>query len=87
MQVLLLQVNFLFFSLVTPMCKKMKQVSENGLECDESGTFKPLQCEIHDKETKECWCVNDRGDETEGTRAVVKDGSNPDCCMYFRSKF
>lgn len=47
--------------------------SKHPLECDEDGGFMPRQCHHM---TGECWCVNDLGEEIEGTRCSEK---KPDC--------
>lgn len=36
-------------------------------ECEANGSFSPMQCH---HVTSECWCVDDRGKEITGTRAL-----------------
>lgn len=44
-------------------------------ECEDDGTFKPKQCHAL---VSQCWCVDDRGKEVEGTRISVKLGEEED---------
>ncbi len=46
-------------------------------QCDDEGGFRPLQC--HGIKN-ECWCVDDRGQEIDGSRKSYKtDDDKPDC--------
>jgi hypothetical protein len=46
-------------------------------ECDKNGAFKPLQCNAVQSE---CWCVDDRGIEIDGTRtSVFVEEHKPSC--------
>ena len=46
------------------------KMEQRPLDCDDRGNFKPRQC-CH--MTGECWCVNDIGNEIEGTRKMDKN--------------
>ena len=41
-------------------------------QCDEQGNYMPVQC---DWRTAECWCVDDAGDETAGSRVSLSNVS------------
>merc|ERR550534_27573 len=42
--------------------------------CTKEGAYKPIQCYVHEKYGKWCWCVDDKGQEIIGSK--VDDGSN-----------
>ena len=42
-------------------------------QCDDKGNFMPRQCHLS---AGECWCVNDIGEEIDGTR---RSGKKPEC--------
>ena len=45
--------------------------------CQEDGSYAPVQCFEHAGFGKQCWCVNDKGEEIGDTRTT--DGSTPTC--------
>lgn len=45
------------------------EMKGHPLECDDKGSFRPRQCHPM---TGECWCVNDLGEELEGSRSADK---------------
>ena len=45
--------------------------------CQEDGSYAPAQCFEHAGFGKQCWCVNDKGEEIGDTRTT--DGSAPNC--------
>lgn len=45
--------------------------------CQEDGSYAPVQCFEHEGFGKQCWCVNDKGEEMGDTRTT--DGSTPTC--------
>jgi len=50
-----------------------EKMDQQPLECDDRGNFKPRQC---CPMSGDCWCVNDLGDEIEGTR---RNGKKIEC--------
>lgn len=61
---------------------RARRATKTSLDCDETGTFKPLQCA---DDFSECWCVDDRGIEIPNSRKVTKEGERPEC-HYNRTK-
>lgn len=55
-------------------------------ECDKDGSFKPKQC---DAKARQCWCINDWGQEVKGTRMSstwTAEGENTDLfCILNRT--
>ena len=45
--------------------------------CQEDGSYAPVQCFEHAGFGKQCWCVNDKGEEIGDTRTT--DGRTPTC--------
>ena len=78
---------FCFFLLhkALPPCLKERQQSLSPLtrddtfipECNPDGSYRSRQCFTHMYYGKQCWCVDQSGQEILGTRKI--DGSHPDC--------
>ena len=45
--------------------------------CQDDGSYAPVQCFEHKGFGKQCWCVDDEGEEIGDTRTT--DGSTPTC--------
>jgi hypothetical protein len=72
-----------------PLCYVMREkrglpsgrsMSARGVstpECEASGAFKPLQCDL---QQGDCWCVDDRGVEIDYSRTIVHVGGHKPAC-------
>ena len=45
--------------------------------CQDDGSYAPVQCFQHEGFGKQCWCVDEKGEEIGDTRTT--DGSTPTC--------
>jgi len=63
-----------------PLCHSSRETGGQyggfATDCEPSGAFRPTQCVA-----QECWCVDDRGVEIDGTRVAVINGDNKPSCV------
>lgn len=75
----LTNVRFLLLETACQVERKMAISMDDSFvpDCQEDGSYAPVQCFQHLGFGKQCWCVDDKGQEVPDTRTM--DGMTPTC--------